>query len=78
MVVENLISYDGAPWMFTVNLLDSGATRSPMSGSTLWTAGNPPSGGHRGGPAHPRIHRRLRRQTASSEPKPVRWNPSIE
>jgi hypothetical protein len=65
-VVENLISYNGAPWMYTVNLLESETTKSHASASTSWMAGKRPSGGHLGGPIHSRIHRSRRSNSSNS------------
>src|SRR4051794_16057859 len=50
VVVENLISYDGAPWAFSVTSSSSGTTAWPTSGSTSWTAGNRRSGVRPGAP----------------------------
>jgi hypothetical protein len=56
VVGENLISYDGGPWMYLPSACSSsGATKSRTSASTSWTAGQRPSGEHLGGPTHPRI-----------------------
>ena len=41
VVGENLISYDGAPWMYAVPLLEFRATKSRTSASTSCTAVRP-------------------------------------
>jgi hypothetical protein len=78
VVVETSSATTARPGCTPLTCSSSGATKSPTSGSTSWTAGNPPSSGHPGGPVTLRILRRLRRQTASSGLKPVCWNPNIE
>jgi hypothetical protein len=42
VVGENLISFDGAPRMYTVSLLEFRGDKSRMSASTSWTAGKRP------------------------------------
>jgi hypothetical protein len=61
VVVENLISYDGAPRRYTVNLLEFRGDKVAHA-STSWTGGKRRSGAHLGAQTCPRIHHRLRRR----------------
>ena len=68
-VAENLISYDGKPWMFSVNLLQFRGDKVEHERSTSWTAGKPPSGAPLGGRRPPQIRHRHLRSSAGIEPR---------
>ena len=50
VVVENLISYDGAPWMYTVSVMEFGGDRVAHERIYIMDGWDARSGARRGGP----------------------------
>jgi hypothetical protein len=65
VVGENLTSYDGAPWKYSVSLLEFRGNKVAHERIYIMDGWEAPSGEHLGGPTNPRIHHRLRRRAAN-------------
>lgn len=68
VVAENLISYNGEPWMFSVSCCTSRATTSHTNTSTFRRGGRRLNGARNGAPRRQRTHQ-WRRSDSSNRPE---------